>query len=349
MANPLDKDTCIYIEANAGDQGVHNTQGVWWLSPDVSIVPLNPEGEVTPGFIHKFQIRVHKKATPCSFGGKPTNVILEAHIAIPSLVIDPGNPEQSQFVGEGQFLAQFVNVAGLEFAAIQFNPSGAPEDAGKPNGPGHRCLVARCYPDNLKPSPVDFFLPGDPHVAQRNIVIASSIVAMSARVEFDFATANVSRSRRARVTLTAAPDLNPRPNLLGVIREAIRGVDGFKQFSLLTPTNIRNLQNQKDPRVVEKRLAAAMPRSFGLHLPSVGDAEVRDASRPVRYFDSLGRLTPRRFTASFSMAPKQLGRFTFRADLSRSAPGTAHIFHLRHAEDGEVKGGLTFVAMIKER
>src|SRR3982751_1575870 len=37
MANDpgLSGDTCIFMEAVTGDGGVHNSSGVWWLSPDI--------------------------------------------------------------------------------------------------------------------------------------------------------------------------------------------------------------------------------------------------------------------------------------------------------------------------
>ena len=33
----LSPDTCLFVEAVSGDGGAHNGNGVWWLSPDVSL------------------------------------------------------------------------------------------------------------------------------------------------------------------------------------------------------------------------------------------------------------------------------------------------------------------------
>src|SRR5438128_11317581 len=59
----LSADTCIFMEAVSGDGGVHNGNGTWWLSPDVSLTgPTSGPDKADPGQHNAIQITSHRKA-----------------------------------------------------------------------------------------------------------------------------------------------------------------------------------------------------------------------------------------------------------------------------------------------
>ena len=65
MANDpgLSGDTCIYMEAVAGDGGVHNSSGVWWLSPDIQLVgPTSGPDKADPGVVNPVTVTARRKS-----------------------------------------------------------------------------------------------------------------------------------------------------------------------------------------------------------------------------------------------------------------------------------------------
>ncbi|HYY57984.1 MAG TPA: hypothetical protein VE842_11680, partial [Pyrinomonadaceae bacterium] len=55
-------DNCFYMEAVTGDGGVHNSSGVWWLSPDIQLVgPTSGPDKADPGVVNTIGVRWHQK------------------------------------------------------------------------------------------------------------------------------------------------------------------------------------------------------------------------------------------------------------------------------------------------
>src|SRR5205823_2289778 len=95
MPNPLAPETCIYLEAIAGDGGVHNSAGTWWLSPDVE---LNPPGSGLPadqavvGQNNTVNVRVHKKNN-CALPDTTGVGLIDLYVCDPSVVVPrPNDP-----------------------------------------------------------------------------------------------------------------------------------------------------------------------------------------------------------------------------------------------------------------
>lgn len=351
--NPLDVDPCIYMEANAGDGGVHNAAGVWWLSPDVDVATRDAAGKVPLGTANEVRVRPRKK-NGCLVGGSPPPTIIkvQAYVAVPSAVIDPNNVNQTRRIDEftveiASLNQNGVNIAGLpNYLSIPWTPgdTNIPLPAGTP--PDHWCLVARSFPDNLTPSSNNMFLPQDPHAAQHNIVF-DRVPTGTARLRMLIATANPDKFALEQVVFQISADFNPPPRLLKYLTRRLERIEGFKQIARLEPGRIKRLLGAGREADLERAIRQTVPRRFGLEVPDELKARVYDFSRPARTYDKLGRLLSHRYLARFALQPEQLTFLPVVADLSETEPGTTHLFHVRHF-DGQrkVRGGLTIVVTV---
>jgi hypothetical protein len=162
-------DATVFVEDKAGDQGAPST-APWWLSPDVDI-PATP-GEAQPGS-NDVRIRVHTHEEPII----EEKIVAEVYVGDPSLVMSPTTATAR--IDPGNLRFRPPNVAGTEPVANQtggtlsfaWTPSST---AGNVNGPGHRCLVVRAFPESVTPPSSAFDVPNEQHEAQRNIVILST-------------------------------------------------------------------------------------------------------------------------------------------------------------------------------
>src|SRR5678815_5753725 len=88
-------DRCLYLEATAGDGGLH-TSPQWWLSPDVFISGPDGMGRATPGpnattsAANTIQVRVHKKRD-CQVDPNAGTVLVDVYVGDPSLTMTPGS------------------------------------------------------------------------------------------------------------------------------------------------------------------------------------------------------------------------------------------------------------------
>lgn len=180
MANDsgLANDTCIFIEAIKGDRGVHNGNKVWWLSPDITVGGTStPSGFVESGPV---RVKIHRKpaSSNCQFLGDE-NLTVELWAAPPSLVVAPGVRDSAQMV---QTIGTPMPVeGGSVIQPIDLTSS----DPAQPLPSGPKTLVARCYSSSASPSASNFFLPGDQHVALRNLFV---VATSSTQVAFRFRT-----------------------------------------------------------------------------------------------------------------------------------------------------------------
>jgi hypothetical protein len=328
MANDpgLSGDTCIYMEAVAGDGGVHNGSGVWWLSPDIQLTgPTSGPDKADPGAVNPVTVTARRKSddSNCILPPATESITIQLWVGNPSLAMAPNNPDSTtlidsigiQLIGPGTSYNQVFNWT---------PPTGLPPN--DPQSPGHKCLIARSYPDPLTPSATSFYVPDDQHVAQRNICIVPCGGPGAARrpgpCGLDVTTLNVNPERAEAVTLRAVADLHPDKHVQRVVLEHLNGTPGFK------------------------RIATAPPVGFEFQLDDFPDAKISDRTRS----GCLGRLiAPHHrptYEAQIRFEPKQSTRFTFSADMSRASFGDAYIFHLTQVgADGRDQGGLTVVTV----
>ena len=300
MANDpgLASDTSTFLQAIAGDNGVHDPNGVFWLSPDILLTgPTSGIGKADPGEDNTVDVTFHASANGTVPAGTES-LSIELYAANPSLVMAPNNPQSTFHVDSfGQPLLAPGGSATLQFHWVP--PVGVA--ASDPQAPGHKCLVARAYADPLTPSPSNFFLPQDPHVAQHNICIVPcggpGAATKPAGCGTTVTTANVWPTlQKARIRATL--DTDPSKVVREIVIAHLKRVKGFQ------------------------RLAAKGPKSFGF---TFGDVR---RVRPL----AVPRLSKGKVVESeVPLEPGQVLAFRFAADLSGGKLGEAHIFHLTHA------------------
>jgi hypothetical protein len=166
-------DVTVFVEDKAGDLGAPNSPAPWWLSPDIDI-PAHP-GEAVQG-PNDVQIRVHAHEEP----QLADKIVAEVYVGNPSLVmsptantvrIDPGNLRLRTRDVPGNEPVADVPGATLTFSWTPDSTVGAI------NGPGHRCLILRAFPENVTPPSSPFDVPNEQHEAQRNIEILTTTTA----------------------------------------------------------------------------------------------------------------------------------------------------------------------------
>src|SRR2546423_4839975 len=120
-------------------------------------------------------------------------------------------------------------------------PDGLPAD--NPQSSGHKCLIARAYPDSLTPSAKKFFVPGDPHVAQHNICIVPCGGPGAARrpgpCGLRVATVNINARKSEKVTLRAVVDLKPNKFVRKVVLQRLEKTKGFRRLATTAPRGFK--------------------------------------------------------------------------------------------------------------
>ena len=319
----LSGDTCTYMEAVSGDGGNHNAS-VWWLSPDIVLNgPTSGPDKADPGVVNPVQVKFHRlpDESNCVFSGGEAMTV-ELWVGNPSIAMAPNTANSTRLI---QAIGSPVPLAGATGSQVinWTPPSGVPSS--DPESPGHKCLIARCYPDNLTPDAQSFHVPDDQHVAQRNICIVPCDAPGAARrpgpCTFHVNTINVNREKAERVTLRARADVRPT----NFVREnVLRTLERFKGF---------------------RRLAVRPPRSFRLDVRNGADPTINDHTRPGCLAALLG--LPRTYSATVTLEAGQLIVVGFEADLFGAEFGDAYVFHLTQAGPaGEPQGGLTLVMVV---
>jgi len=313
MANDpgLAADTMTYLEAIAGDGGVHDPSGVFWLSPGIQLTgPVSGIDKADPGAANTVDVTVHASATG-SYAAGAESITIELYVANPALVMAPNNPLSTAVIDRvGMPLLAPGGSATTQF--LWTPPSGAAST--DPQAPGHKCLIVRAYSDPLTPDDKNFFAPEDRHVAQHNICIVPcggpGAVRRPAGCGTNVTTANASpRPQRARIRATL--DTDPSKVVREIAIARLKHVKGFQ------------------------RLAAKGPKTFGF---TFGDVKARTLPAPR---GAKGTAVE----SEVPLAPGQVIAFRFAADLSGGKLGEAHLFHLTHATDEGVQGGLSVIVL----
>jgi hypothetical protein len=314
MANDpgLSADTQTYMEAIAGDGGVHDPSAVFWLSPDIELTgSVSGIGKADPGVNNAVEVSFHAKPNGTLPAGSES-ITIELWVANPSLAMAPNNAASTKHIDSiGMPLPSAGGAQTFTFNWVP--PSGVA--ASDPQAPGHKCLIARAYGDPAIPSTMSFFAPQDPHVAQHNICIVPcggpGAAQKPAGCGVDVTTLNPD-ARRQRLKLRAQLDVDPAKRVRGIALKYLEKTPGFR------------------------RLAPKPPRGFGFTFEGV----TAKAAAPGK----AGRAPA--YEAVVAADPGEVIRFQFAADLRGGKLGDAHIFHLTQAgADGRMHGGLTVAVL----
>jgi hypothetical protein len=284
-------DVTVFVEDKAGDLGAPGTPAPWWLSPDVDI-PAHP-GEAVQG-PNDVQIRVHAHEEP----QLADKIVAEVYVGNPSLVMSPTTGTVRIDPGNLRFRTRDVPgnepVADVPGTTLTFSwtPSST---AGAVNGPGHRCLILRAFPENVTPPTSPFDVPNEQHEAQRNIEILTTTTAPGQRGKKGAGTEEDPRRRDRKTGMWL--------EALGTLAPGKRGR--------------RYVAVAFDPRPddeIREILRAGLPKGtrFSGKPPAALELDGGDAKgQPVDPGKLLGR---RRFAARSG-----LGRGVFREDLLLAA------------------------------
>jgi hypothetical protein len=315
MANDpgLISDTSTYLEAIAGDGGVHDPNGVWWLSPDIQLNgPVSGPDKADPGMTNTVDVTVHAGANGVVPPGTES-ITVDLFVGNPSLVMSPTDPQSTAHIDSvGLSLLPPGTSSSHQF---QWTPisGGTPND---PQASGHRCLIVRAYSDPLTPDPNSFFTPEDRHVAQHNICIVPCGGPGAARRPAAGCGTSVTTinalGKPQKVRIRATLDTDPAKTVREIVLARLRHVKGFQ------------------------RLASRGPKGFAFTFEGV---KTRTVTPPA---GQRGRVV----VSEVQLEGRQFIVFRFAADLSGGKLGEAHIFHLTQADaGGRVEGGLTVVVL----
>jgi hypothetical protein len=313
----LANDTCSFMEAISGDGGTHNGNAVWWLSPDITLTgPVAGLDNADAGQSNPIRVKFHRKpaASGCHFPGDES-ITVELWVANPSLVMAPlaSSAARVGFIG-----SPLPAEGGSGIQQIDFTPSLTP--LGNPGAPGHKCLVARCYPNSLIPSDTSFFVPGDQHVAQHNLC---TVPTPNQPFIFKVNTLNpsVPLNPLAEVKLRAVLDLEPNEFVRRTVLSRLQHQSGFQQLRTLP-----------------------LPLGFKFDLTGLQASHVIDHSQPGPH-TSPPQNNPS-FEAVIELTSRRVTQLTFLAAPKGTQPGEACIFHLTQSDTaGNPQGGLTLLML----
>jgi hypothetical protein len=335
--NSSDGNNCLYMEATSGDGGNH-TDPVFWLSPDCVMAngPGTDPSLAKGGVQNTTNVIIFlKRDCPLTTGTGVAGITFDLYVTKPSMnIMTPG------FDPLGSFLLSTGTLANTSTPG-----SGAPNpnsvtwtplstDTSKPNGPGHRCLIARCFPIGTTPDQqfLSKYIPEDPHYVQHNLTIDVAPPAPPRPHGIKIRTGNGERENET-VTIRVVPDFKPSETVLRAILPSLRTVPGFA------------------------RIATKPVRHFELNL-DVFKNEHNCYEEPFEYLAHrtpdpksglFGKLEHPNIEAKVTIRPKFFADFTFSVDPSGSNVGDAHIFHLTQADHrAQFQGGLT-VAVVTSK
>ena len=337
-------DVTVYVEDKAGDVGASGSPAPWWISPDIDI-PAH-SGQAVHGS-NDVQIRVHTHEEPFI----QEKIVAEVYVGKPSLVMSP--TVATKRIDPGNLLFRPPGVAGSEPVAdvtgatltFPWTPvSSATTDV---DGPGHRCLVVRAFPQNVTPPTTPFDVPNEGHEAQHNIEVLSTTKKQADMAHGGAGTRNDPRRREqgtglwweefittaagngGRRFVVFALDPNPSQEVVEGIEKVLESV-GWSGFSDTPPDQI-----SLDPVGTKGR-----------------DIDPGKLLRKGTFVEQsgLGRgVFGKRLllaAAELDLDPNRTSKVVLRFDHSSLEPGQAVVFHgAQWDENGRPEGGMTVVAM----
>lgn len=331
-------DVTVFVEDVAGDQGAPNTPAPWWLSPDVDI-PAHP-GIALQG-TNQVQIRVHAHEEPVL----ADKIVAEVYVGNPSLVLSPGTGTVR--IDPGTLRFRTADVPGSEPLAtipggtltFPWTPSAT---VGAIDGPGHRCLVVRAFPENVTPPTSPFDVPNEQHEAQRNIEILETSELSGSMEKGGAGTKKDPRLRDKgtglwweRISTTAVGKRGTRYVVAAFDPSPDKRIDAIVRGGLLK----------------RARFAKTPPERFELD-PGMGKEISPKQLLARRRFAARAGLGRGIFAedrllgaAAVSLGPRRVSDIVMRFDHSNLGPRSALVFHVAQwNQDGVPEGGITVVA-----
>src|SRR3954447_3413588 len=332
-------DVSVYVEDRLGDQGLDPAATTpFWLSPDVDI-PAHT-GEARQGS-NDVQIRVHTHEEPIL----AEKVTAEVYVGQPSLAmsptvgtkrIDPGN-----LVFRPPGVAGTEPVAGIPGATVTF-PWTPSSNAANVDGPGHRCLVVRAFPQSVPPPSDPFAEPTEPHEAQHNIEILATTKMFAGGGGAGAGTPHDPRRR-------GADGLWPeRISTIGVGKLGVRYV--VWAFDPEPPTVVRRaLGHTSISKEPPKQVTFEPDAKHGNTIdPSglLGNGPFVERSGLGRGLFTKDRLLA---AAELELHPNEETQLILRFDHSNLKQHSAVVLHgVQWDEHGKAEGGMTVVAVAAE-
>lgn len=223
----FDGRTFVLIRDTGSDDGsAPLAPGVpFWISPDIVVTPPggSPGGPAQAGAVNDLRVSITNRGGITAY-----NAQLEVFLADPSTAFTPATADV--------LASTYVTLPGYNVTDVSLPWSPTASQA------GHRCLLARVssvLTGDAVANPLVFDVPGDRHVAQRNI----SVVAMAEAQEmgFHFLVTNPLGDRAAFFVRAGTPRLSRR------LQDLARGsLCGLAQFGR-APVGIELTANVQAP------------------------------------------------------------------------------------------------------
>jgi hypothetical protein len=334
-------DTCLYMEDTTGDNGVHaDPSATYWLSPDVIMTTTSDTGTAVVGS-NTTQVTVHCHAStdtttcPSLDEGNSTTTVFELWVGPPSLNMGmaPGSVEAlptllntpNPIQVASAPITGVITAGGSVQTTVTWTASANPSD---PNGVGHKCLVARCYPFETSspdsgPTGLSDHLPYDQHYAQHNLSIVAAGPGGKGRKLIPIRTGN-PRLEPQLVLIQAIFDPRPSGATLAAIQPGLQAIPGFKQIAT------------QPLGKVEFDLSAFNGPHESL-LERIEDWIEKILQELEDWCRKKGGISARKV-----LPPSFAAFFDFKVDLSGAKPGDAYVYHLTQTTShGRADGGLT--------
>ncbi len=334
-------DDCIYFAPDASLPV--------WLSPRIKVLGPAATGDIQPGVSNSIQVFVNRSPAPCSIPDPVSKVFIKLYICVPTTGLAPDNATLAHLIDgptSGTIDLSVLPAGGQKDTTILWTPD-TTAPAGSAQAPGHRCLIAVCFPHTVDPTnipdPSNFYVGADSHYAQHNLCVLPCNAPQKAvgapggerqpqRLEAEkecsltVAVTNMHKREPQHVRVQVVPELHPNAALTALVTARARGVAGFRRL-------------------------AAEPTPVQVTFPEFPNIQVRDVTRQgcagsVMRILGLAPAAPPHKEADLPMRAGQTTSLLFRPDLSRATPGDAYIHHVTQTgADGRLQGGITIVTV----
>ena len=291
-----------------------------WLNPKISWVP---SGSFQVGTNSVITVEV-TRLTDVPITGTPNSLTVQLWICNPSTALDTTDAAQAARITPDGNLGLFTGAT----ATVTFNWTPTSTDTTKAAGPGHRCLITRCFFDTDDTPALSKNLyagSSDWRYAQHNLDIVQAFRGGEGPPQRLIQVTNLAE-HPADIAIRVQPDLNPTARLREYLLPQLRRVSGFRQIALTNPPPLA-LSFPEFPAVHFE--STALTGCIGKLLAAIGIGKAA-ATHTATVALPAGRRTP----------------LVFRPDMSGTPQGDAHIFHVTQSgRGGALQGGITVVTV----